>query len=87
MITKLEAARRFTRPLACGVLVLGAALAPAGIVAAPAAPDSPSTLDQLEQAAKIRKLDAETGRIQTEAVRNIADAQRPPQVIDYAGMQ
>ena len=51
---------------------------------APAAPDSPSTLDQLEQAAKIRKLDAETGRIQTEAVRNIADAQRPPMVTDFA---
>ncbi|MDN7654322.1 hypothetical protein QZM62_12795 [Burkholderia multivorans] len=52
--------------------------------AAPVAPDSPSTLDQLEQAAKIRKLDAETGRIQTEAVRNIADAQRPPMVADFA---
>ncbi|MEX3972248.1 hypothetical protein [Paraburkholderia caribensis] len=50
---------------------------------APAAPEQPSTLEQLKTAAEIHKLNAQAGQAQSQAIKNIADAQRPQQVSDY----
>ncbi len=52
---------------------------------APAAPQQPTTLDQLKTAAEIRKLNAQAGQAQSAAIKNITDAQRPAQVSDYQG--
>ncbi|VVE10413.1 hypothetical protein [Pandoraea commovens] len=51
---------------------------------APQAPQQPSTLDEMKKAAEIRRIDAQTANLQVDSIKNIAEAQRPAQVTDFA---